>query len=95
VPLSGVEGVSLSKLIEEWPDIPVTLCKGCGKKIVFAQTQDGKTIPLDPSPPVYGLMRFKGEDGNWVYRVDKAGMMFVSHFSTCPKAADFSGSKKP
>ena len=86
--------MSLKQLLDDWPDTPIGICKGCGKKIVWAVTQEGKKIPLDPAPPVYMLMRFHDENGRWVYRCDKGGTVFVSHFSTCPKANDFSSSKQ-
>lgn len=78
--------MSLSDL---WPDTPISNCRGCGKKIVWAETQEGKKVPLDPSPPVYMLMRFHNDKNEWVYRCDKAGSVFVNHFSTCSKANEF------
>lgn len=60
-------------------------CKGCNKPIVWGLTEDGKRIPLDPSAPVYV------RDGE-VVRRERLAM--VSHFATCPKANDFSASKK-
>lgn len=60
-------------------------CKGCGAAIVWGTTEDGKTIPLDPKPPVY---RF-----NQYGRIEKVDAS-VTHFATCPKANDFSASQK-
>lgn len=60
------------------------VCKGCGKKIFWGRTEDDKQIPLDPSAPVYE------EDGMIVRRTKLA---MVSHFSTCPDANRFSGTK--
>jgi hypothetical protein len=60
-------------------------CKGCGKTIVWGETEDGKRIPLDPKPPVY---RFN-EHGK-LERVDAS----VTHFATCSAANDFSASKR-
>jgi len=81
--------MSLKQILSDWPDAPIVMCKGCGKKIIFGRLQDGKQVPLDPSPPVYMLMRFRDDKEQWVYRADKAGTVFVSHFATCPKANDF------
>jgi hypothetical protein len=68
----------------------VTPCRGCGKPIVFAK-MDGKIIPLDPRPPVYEVTE---DDGTNPPTVRRASMCHVSHFATCPKAGDFSASKK-
>lgn len=68
-------------------------CTGCGKKITWIETDTGAKVPLDASAPVYG----KTAAGLWMLfpvadRRDRGPA--VSHFSTCPKASDFSGSKK-
>ena len=62
-------------------------CKGCGKPIVWGITADGKKIPLDPRPPIY---RFDGHDAT---RIERVMDVYVTHFATCPKASQFSGSK--
>lgn len=70
----------------------MTICAGCGKKIVWIETADGKKIPLDPRPPVYSYTPIVGSSGRFVgARLEGAA---VSHFATCPKANDFSASKK-
>lgn len=70
----------------------MSACRGCGKKIIWGTTMEGKKIPLDPTPPTYAAA--EGEeihsDGQFIGR-SKA---MVSHFATCPNANDFSGSKK-
>jgi len=62
-------------------------CKGCGKEIIWAKRRaSGKTIPLDPSLPIYAF-----ENGEcWEPDLPLA----VSHFKTCPNANDFSASRK-
>ena len=64
-----------------------TKCKGCGRKMLWGKTVEGKSIPLDASAPVYRLDKVKGT-------VERSQEFFVSHFSTCPRASDFSGSRK-
>lgn len=64
-------------------------CKGCGRKIFWGETGEGKKIPLDASAPVY---EFNGKS-NKITRT--SSMVFVSHFSTCSKANDFSHGKSP
>lgn len=71
----------------------MSACKGCGKEIVWGITEDGKKIPLDPKPPVYFLSGFKSENGDGP-EIARAKDAMVSHFATCSKANDFSGSKK-
>jgi hypothetical protein len=78
--------------------LPTTPCKGCGKPIVFAIMPGGGLIPLDTRAPVYWAAR--DLDGNVIalrvepHLLDQPGSpegnAFVSHFSTCAKAAMFS-----
>ena len=72
-----------------------SLCKGCGRPIVFGETFDGKHIPLDPRAPVYA---FSGGDSSRgtrkILRLNQDEGM-VTHFATCPKANEFSASRKP
>jgi hypothetical protein len=76
-----------------------SVCHGCGKRIVWG-VMEGKKLPLDPSPPVYEVVGIDG-NGPIVRRAARytEGMpivgFMVSHFSTCPKASEFSGSRKP
>lgn len=69
-----------------------TPCKGCGRPMVWGKTIDGKRIPLDPKPPVYSIE--VQDDGSVKCAKTPHHMFMVSHFATCPKANDFSGSKK-
>ena len=64
-------------------------CRGCGKEIVWGETADGKKIPLDPRAPVYGIVTIRGQS-----EIVRTTLAMVSHFATCPKANDFSASKK-
>lgn len=61
-------------------------CKGCGKRIFFVKTNEGKTIPIDPSPPIYCIT------GSGT-AVRESGS-FVTHFATCSKANEFSGGRR-
>ena len=68
------------------------ICRGCQKPIVWAETGDGKKIPLDPSAPVYRI------DGGLAVLIERKarelqGGAMVSHFSTCAKAGDFGSSR--
>ena len=73
----------------------MSTCKGCGKPILWAVTEDGKKIPLDPTPPVYqviGTLNTVLGDEKLVARAKEG--YYVSHFSTCSHANEFSASKK-
>jgi hypothetical protein len=65
-------------------------CKGCGKKVIWLTTMDGKRIPLDPVPPVY-VVKINHIGQPFIAR-ERAAM--VSHFATCPKANDFSAANR-
>ena len=66
-------------------------CKGCGKEIALVLNVETKQwIPLDLSAPVY--MVIDGGAGV-AERAVRTPNHFVSHFCTCPKAADFSRKK--
>ena len=68
-------------------------CKGCGKPIVWGQEiGTGTKIPLDPRAPVYAPIQ---ENIDGTVRVARHAAAMVTHFATCPKATDFSRSKKP
>ena len=82
-------------------------CKGCGAEIIWAKNENDKMIPLDAKAPVY-VLTIRGDtrmlpivSANLCHpgtetrcRRAEKGRAFVSHFATCPKANDFSGSKK-
>lgn len=67
----------------------MTKCRGCGREIVWAITEDGKSIPLDPRPPVY-IVSMVGEER----RAERVKDSMVIHFATCPDANRFSASAR-
>lgn len=69
-------------------------CKGCGAEILWAKNENGKMMPLDAKAPVY-VLTIRNDMGTEArcQRAEK-GRAFVSHFATCPKANEFSGSKR-
>jgi hypothetical protein len=62
-------------------------CKGCGREIVWAKTASGKNIPLERVAKGYEL------SGEQAVEIGTMSGVHISHFLTCPKANDFSGSK--
>jgi hypothetical protein len=75
------------------PALAMLPCKGCGKTMVFAGIVGRGFVPLDVSSPVYRL----DADGTAARVLNEGNEavvgIFVSHFRTCPRASDFSGSK--
>lgn len=70
-------------------------CKGCGAEILWAKNENDKMIPLDAKAPVYLIKDVKdGETRCLRVGRDDLPACYVSHFSTCPKANEFSGGKK-
>lgn len=84
---------------------PVRTCKGCGQPILWAFTQKGKLMPLDPTPsPDGGFYLVNGEDelgkpksplavstsaAEDMPEIDPEDPRFVAHWATCKKAGDF------
>jgi len=69
-----------------------TSCKSCGALIVWATSDTGKAMPVDVEPSEGGTIVLHGTDPNPIFRVLRkgekyAGMLYRSHFSTCPNAA--------
>ena len=73
----------------------------CDQALELVRDEQSAAIPLDPSAPVYRVVQATtGPDQ--VAREVKVErvrgrvveMAFVSHFATCPKAAQFSGGKR-
>lgn len=65
-------------------------CKACGKPLIWAVTERGARIPLDAQTQVYRVV----EKAVGAPDAIKATDCYVSHFLTCPKASQFSGTKK-
>ncbi len=68
----------------------MSVCKGCGKEIIWGETQEGKKMPLDPAVPVY----YYNIDGTGKITKTPRSQFMISHFVTCPEANKFSGKNK-
>lgn len=69
-------------------------CKGCGREIIWALNgATGKRVPLDAVAPVYLLLVGTGKHGENEC-VPAPAQTYVTHFATCSKANEFSGSKR-
>lgn len=80
-------------------------CKGCGAPIVWIESVNGKMIPCDAALVQFvvhpgGSLRIVQQNGSVVTAereqdVEKMdGVGYVSHFSTCPRAAEFRRARK-
>lgn len=66
-------------------------CRSCGAEIIWALTEKGKRMPVDPEPVPHGNLFLRKRE-NGAYDVRPAGDLllserYVSHFSSCPAAA--------
>jgi hypothetical protein len=60
-------------------------CKTCGAEIIWAETERGRPMPVDAKPLKVILLEDLGELFAPKAKVVNA---FVSHFATCPDAAE-------
>lgn len=64
--------------------LPVVKCSSCGADIVWGRTVGNKRMPLDAKP----LQGFDLEtDGPLAGTTGPLTAFYVSHFATCPNAA--------
>jgi hypothetical protein len=66
-------------------EYPSRACRSCGAPIIFAQTDGGKTIPVDAAPQKRVVLR--PVDLPNEPPVAQVVDTYVSHFATCPNAA--------
>lgn len=65
-------------------------CRSCRKPVLWAITQKGARIPVDPEPVPNGNIELR-DDGNGEIRSttvkpDPSVRKYVAHFATCPNA---------
>lgn len=63
----------------------ISKCKGCGGEFIWAITEAGHPKPVEV--PAFTLFTLE-EESNGTVRA-KAHQVHASHFSVCPKAAEF------
>lgn len=70
-------------------------CSGCMRTIIWAETTNGKPIPIDPDPVEGGNVELDQREGkDPLARVVAAHYdekRYVSHFATCPHRERFKG----
>ena len=70
----------------EMPTHQYGACRGCGADIVWAVTEKGKRVPLNPkSEKRFIFTSWPQIEPTLVTLMDT----YVSHFATCPKAEEF------
>jgi len=70
----------------------VPVCR-CGRQIVFGKNPEGKFIPLDTVAPVYGDATPEEELESGTMKIVKLPNAYVSHFTVCKFANEFSRNK--
>ncbi len=79
-------------------------CRTCGAPITWATSPNGRALPLTKVRTLYELDKLdEGATGTRDLRARKVALpeslfiqtdRYVSHFETCPQAADWSGKKR-
>jgi hypothetical protein len=68
-------------------------CQSCGEPIVFGVTQHGRLMPLNAIPSPAGTIVLDADERVRVVGPDPTDLRlrYVSHFATCPAAAQWRG----
>lgn len=61
-------------------------CRSCGARIVWAETENGKRMPIDAKPEKRLVLIIDPPSPGTTPLVDVRDT-YVSHFATCPNAA--------
>ena len=81
----------------------MSACRSCGARIVWAETEKGRKMPIDFYPSSEGtiVLRYPqgekqplaivGVPADAFPREDR----FTSHFATCPQADEWRGGRRP
>lgn len=68
-------------------------CRSCGAEIIWAETVNGKRIPLDAEPNSEGTFDLSepipGCTPEATYTKKGTAPELMSHFATCPEAASW------
>lgn len=70
----------------------MSVCKGCGQEIRWIEMISGKRMPIDPKPQRMVMLIEDLPEGTVSnFQPDKGIIVtvYVTHWSTCPKAKDF------
>jgi hypothetical protein len=65
----------------------VSLCKGCGKEILWGETAEGRKVPLDPRVPVYSVIDTQDRvHGGKKTEIVRTSLAYAGHLPMCPNA---------
>lgn len=65
-------------------------CRSCGAALLWVKSETtGKNMPLDATPSPDGTIQVTDGVARVVKRMECHGDLYVSHFVTCPTAAEF------
>ena len=71
----------------------ISRCTSCGASILWAETVNGKAMPLDEMPDPDGKFALDEADeppiATYKHTNPGGAERFTSHFATCPDAAKF------
>ena len=73
----------------------MSACRKCHAGIIWATTTKGASIPIDEEPVQDGNLVLVPQQGRTVLArtpdelLDRGRHRYVSHFATCPNAAEF------
>ncbi len=69
----------------------ISVCRGCGQRMIWGKTVAGKAIPLDPELSERGNMILENGVAKVVDRslYPPGVKLYMPHHATCPKAQEF------
>lgn len=77
-----------ARTLYTFAEVNMSRCSYCSAPLLWAETEGGKRIPLDPTPVSNGNIELigQGKARYVVPDVNATPMRHVTHFSTCPSA---------
>lgn len=73
--------------------VPILKCRSCGAGVLWVRTEAGHAMPVDSAPTRGGTIEVINGSARVLSPIEAAivkgdaGMLYVSHFATCPHAA--------
>ncbi len=73
----------------------VSECRSCKRPIVWARTEKGAAIPLDPEPVPGGNIDLIGNTAHYVTPDQRKGPLHMPHHAACPDAQRWRKAQRP
>jgi hypothetical protein len=68
----------------------VSRCRSCGAEVYWLKhASTGKLAPIDVTPSERGNCLVDLKDSTYRLALGQAGMLYTSHFATCPQAGQY------